>query len=538
MSENQAELLKKIGQLPLQPGVYQFFGADGRLLYIGKATSLRARVRSYFRGSTDLSGAKQLMVFQIADIKTTVVDTEPEALLLETTLIKKYKPPFNVVMKDDKNFQFIHITDDLFPQLETVRQLPLRGRTGRYFGPYTSGYAVKQTLRLLKSIFQFCISPPVVKHGQVVYPKRPCLEYQMNRCLGPCAGVISAAEYQKVFDQIERFLKGDYEPVRRYVERQMVAAAAKEQFEKAARFRDQLGAIDRLMTEQKVVSPTRENADYLSLARLNGTAAVNVFTVRRGKMIHQEVFILQHTRDQSDAEILTAFRDQYYAQTMTRPPQVYVSSEERRGRHRKLLEMGITNTAEALKRQTAAFAKRDEEAAGALAELGQAIGLSGQALKRIEVYDISNIQGKFPVASMIVFTDGRPDPAQYRKFKIQTVRQPDDFASMREVINRRVRHLPKRATGRTSPWPRPDLIIVDGGKGQLSAAKAILDAAALKIPLAALAKREEEIFLPGRPESIRLPKGSAGLHLVQRMRDEAHRFAIGFYRRRHLKSLV
>lgn len=538
MPESSEKIEGILQKLPTKPGVYQFYDSNKHLLYIGKATNLRSRVRSYFRDSTDLSSAKRLMVSRIADVKVTVVDNEPEALLLETTLIKKYKPPFNIVMKDDKNFQYFHITDDAYPVLEVTRNIPLKGRSGKYYGPYISGFSVKKTMRLLKKVFRLCASPPKTVRGKAVFPKRPCLDYQMGRCLGPCADAISAEEYAKVFEQVEEFLRGHYEPVREHVKREMERYAEAEQYEKAAQARDQLEAVDRLMVSQKVVSARREDADYLSLARMNGTAAVNVFVVRRGKLIHQQVFTLKHTRDQSDDDVLEAFREQYYAQTETLPTTVYMSTENRRGRHKKMLEMGIENAAEALKRQKASFEQQEERVKKGLQQLGKAIGMDPKKLGRIEIYDISNIQGKHSVGSMVVFRDGRAEPSQYRKFMIKEVVGANDVASLTEIVARRVRHLPTKATGATSPWPRPDLIVVDGGKPQLNAVQKVLNNARLRIPVISLAKREEEIFLPGVPEPVRLRRDSEGLYLVQRMRDEAHRFAIGFYRKRHLKGMV
>lgn len=539
-------LFNKVAGLPQQPGVYQFFDSQKKLLYIGKATNLRARVQSYFRQSTDLSPAKRFMVAQIMEMQYIVVDTEPEALLLETTLIKQHKPPYNIVMKDDKNFQYIHITNDMYPRIETVRRVERSpGRVGRYFGPYISGRAVHRTLALLKSIFHYCETPPLEKNGRIIFPKRACLDYHLDRCVGPCAQAISPQEYTKIFDQIAQFLQGYFEPIERYVRREMQRAASRNEFEKAARFRDQLQAIESLMMEQKVVSPTRENADYLSLARQNSHAAVNVFTVRRGKMIHQEVFFLQHTKGQTNEEVMSAFRDQYYAQTMTRPQRIYDTSETRRGRHRRLLAMGVTNAEQALERYVQAYQKREQRGVEGVRELAAALGMRAEDLGRIEIYDNSNIQGKYPVASMVVFEHGLPEPAQYRKFKIRTVVGPDDFASMREIMDRRLRHLPERQQknsaeqGRAGKiWPRPGLIIIDGGKGQLSAATSVLDILQLDIPIISLAKREEEIFFPNNPEPLRLPKDSPAMYFIQRMRDEAHRFAIGFYRSRHLKDFL
>lgn len=532
----RATLAKKVKELPLRPGVYQFYDAAGKLLYIGKATSLRSRVSSYFRGSTDLSDAKRFMVHQIVDVRTIVVDSEPEALLLETTLIKKHKPPYNVVMKDDKNFQYIHITDELYPRIEVVRRTD--ARSGRYFGPYISGRAVWRTLHLLKSLFRYCEQAPVVKNGQTVFPKRPCLDYHLGRCVGPCANALPPEEYALIFKKIEEFLKGDYEAIQTQVEREMKAAAKQEQFEKAARLRDQMQAIEQMMVQQKVVSSRRENADYMSLARFKAQAAVNVFTVRKGHMIHQEVFFLQNTKGQADQDILEDFCDQYYAYTVTRPPDTYLSAQVRRGRHRKLLEMGIANAEQALHLRALSLDKRERRAQAGLEELAAALKMTPEQLHRVEIYDISNIQGNFSVGSMVVFINGQSEKSQYRKFKIKRVQGPNDFASHQEVLDRRLQHLPERIKDGGKAWPTPSLIIIDGGKGQLSAAKAVIDAYALDIPIIGLAKREEEIFIPGSSEPILLPKDSAGLHLIQQMRDEAHRFAIGFYRRRHLKGLL
>ncbi len=528
--------------IPLQSGVYKFFDKDGRLLYIGKATNLRSRVQSYFRESTNLSVAKRQMVQQIDDIQITVVDNAQEALLLETTLIKKYKPRYNVVMKDDKNFQYIHITDDVYPRIETVRSLPMRGRNGEYFGPYTSGFAVKETLRLLHSLFRYCLQPPLMKKGKIVYPQRPCLEFHMGRCIGPCANAVTPEEYRLLISQVGSFLKGEYEVIRSDIERLREAAADAEEYERAARFRDQVRGIDRMMEEQKVVSTNRQNADFLSLVRDEHDAeiaAVNVFIVRQGKLTHQEVFFLSHTKNMSDEDVIDAFTSQYYSQTVTVPPAIYKSTEDRRGRNRKLLQMGKKNAAEALGRRRASFEKNEVRAEKGLKEIAQVLGKKPEELVRIEIYDISNFQGKFSVGSMVVFINGRSESSQYRKFKIKTVEGPNDFASLQEVMNRRLRHIDRKsAKGVKDPWPRPDLIVIDGGKGQLSAAASIFDLVDIDIPIISLAKREEEIFVPGSSTPLILEKGSEGYHLMQRMRDEAHRFAIGFYRKRHLKGLI
>jgi excinuclease ABC subunit C len=321
------------------------------------------------------------------------------------------------------------------------------------------------------------------------------------------------------------------------VHEQMEDAAANQQFERAAILRDQWQSIHKLMVEQKVVSTKREHADFLSLARLGNTAAVNVFIVRKGVLLHQEVFFLKHTQGQTDHDVLSAFADQYYAGGVPKPPRVYLNTETRRGRNRKLLELGVTNAVQALQRQHDEVEAREKRSLLGLKELGEAIGVDPAKLHRIETYDISHFQGKYKVGSMVVFIDGESKPAEYRKFKIKTVQGSNDFASLQEVLDRRLGHLPERARSR-EPWPVPDLLVIDGGKGQLSSVKAVMDALGVTIPVISLAKQEEEIFLPDQSESIRLPRESAGLHLIQHMRDEAHRFAIGFYRSRHLKDLV
>lgn len=474
---------------------------------------------------------------KIADVKYIVVDNESEALLLETTLIKKHQPPYNVLMKDDKNFQYIHITDEPFPRIQTTRRIPYPRTDGKFFGPFTSGFAVKRALAMLKSLFHFCTTPPSVHRGQLVFPKRPCLDYHLGRCLGPCAKRVTPEEYQQVFIQIERFFSGDYEGIERIVRTQMEKAALTEQFEKAALLRDQWQSIQKLMVEQKVVSTKREHADFLSLARLENLAAVNVFTVRKGVLLHQEVFFLKHAQGQDDHDVLCAFRDQYYAGGVPKPLRIYLNTEIRRGRNRKLLELGVTNAMQSLERQQQSAGEKEKRAKDGLSELGSAIGIAPEKLHRIETYDISHLQGKYTVGSMVVFIDGASTPSEYRKFKIKTVQGSNDFASLQEVLDRRLRHLPERARAREL-WPVPDLLVIDGGKGQLSSVKAVLDAIDCDIPVISLAKEDEEIFITGLSVSIRLPRDSAGLHLMQRMRDEAHHFAVGFYRSRHLKNLV
>src|SRR3989339_246255 len=527
-------LIKKASQLPVKPGVYQFFDQEQKLLYIGKAVNLRARVCSYFRAGTNLANAKKIMVSKIADIIFTIVDTPTEALLLETTLIKKHKPFFNVVMKDDKNFQYIHITPDIYPRLVTVRKINHQKNAGKFFGPYTSGTAVWHTLRLLKNIFRYCDFPPTQKKGKIIFPQRPCLDYQLHKCVGPCAQAITARAYQLIFQQIERFLKGDFQPIYQHLKKQMQVASRKQQYEQAANLRNQLRAIESLMAEQKVVATNRENADYFSLSCNAFQAAVNLFSVRQGKIIKQDIFILQHTKNQTDQEIINSFCDQYYAQAPHRPIKKVLSTQIRRGRNRRLLAMGMANATVALQKYQLNLQKKERQAAQGLGELAQALNFPTANFHRIEIYDISHLAGKHSVGSMVVFENGLPQVTAYRKFKIKQNLGNNDFASLQEILKRRLQHLIKN----DPLWPRPDLLIIDGGKGQLSSVRHVLKILKLNIPVLALAKKEEEIFVPAKTLSIILKKDSAGYYLIQRMRDEAHRFAIGFYRRQHLKNLT
>ena len=540
--DTKKTLQEKISKLPNNIGVYQFFDVNNKLLYIGKAVNLRSRVQSYFRVSADLSIAKQKMVQKIQDIKIIIVDSETEALLLETNLIKKHKPPFNILMKDDKNFQYIHITDDLYPKIEVVRQLYKKQNnrlvklSGKLYGPYTNGGSVRKMMRLMKALFKYCDSSPIEKRGKVIFPKRPCLDFQMNKCIGPCAGEISNKEYQDIFKQIENFLEGDYLSVKKNVNRKMKEAALSKEFEKAAKLRDQLKSLDMLSAEQKVVLKSPITADYISLAREVNFAAVNIFIIQKGKLLDQKIIILKNIKDQSDEEILKSFKDQYYTQTTRRPKAFFLSTENRKGKNKKILEMGMLNSRQALQKQKASFEKSEKNITKALKDLSKKIGIKTD-LNRVEIYDISNIQGAHAVGSMVVFIQGVPNFSSYRKFKIKTVQGADDFASLKEVLSRRLKYLNKNNKNRDS-WPKPDLIIIDGGKGQLSGVKAILDAYNLKIPVISLAKKQEEVFIPGKEKPVLLSKHSESLFLIQRMRDEAHRFAIGFYRQQHLKNLL
>lgn len=521
----------KLKHLPDQPGIYVFTDASGKKLYVGKAKNLKQRVKSYFQRTADLEPRKQIMVEKITDLDYTVVDNETEALLLEANFIQKYTPPFNVVMKDDKSFLYIKVTlGDEFPRVFPTRQVNLRDKA-KYYGPYVSAGAVYSTLRLLHKIFLYRICEKL--------PKSPCLEYHMGRCVAPCIQLVSKENYAQIIKGVMEFLDGRTRSVQIDLQRKMKAAASAKQFEQAAAYRDQLAAIIQLEQKQKVISPRKESADYVSVFREGGRAAMNVFQVREGKLVQKLNFMLQQVEDVPWDELLQSAIDLYVARTPQRPKDLFSLLNVTRGKKKKLLQLGEENAREFLRASLASWQRADVRAKESLGEVAQALGLTERP-RRIEVYDISNFQGTHAVGSMIVFTNGLPDKKMYRKFKIKTVQGSNDFAMLQEVFARRFSRL--RAGSERAPdadkWPKPDLVIVDGGKGQLSSAKQILDHYKLEIPLAGLAKRNEELYIPGQSEPIILPRDSAGLHLVQHMRDEAHRFAIGFYRSLHMKDLL
>jgi excinuclease ABC subunit C len=524
----------QLKNLPVSPGVYLYRDASRKILYVGKAKKLRNRVRSYFQRTRDLTPEKQLLVRDIADIETILVSSETEALLLEATLIKRHQPPHNIVLRDDKSFLYVRIPlDDPFPPVELVRGFNTKDRA-RYFGPYTSAGAIRGTLKMLRRIFPYrtCSNPP----------DKPCFDAHLNRCAGHDLTPTSREDYQKIISGLIRFLEGHGRDVVRDLTLAMKIASRERRFEAAAVARDRLRAVHSVLAEQNVVSPSNEHEDYLSLLRVDDAAHVNLFRVRQGKLMDREFFTLQHSRDASDAEVVGAFLEQYYSQSADHPKRVnvpvYPTERERietalqlrlavpvRGRKRKLMAMGLNNARAILASRRPNERLSSTSRQKALDEIAAALKLS-QAPARIECYDISNVQGAFPVGSMVVVEDGLPKKSDYRKFSIKTIKGPDDFHMMAEMLSRRLAR---------EDWPRPDLIVLDGGKGQLSVVRANVKTT---IPIVALAKREEEVFVPGRADSIRLPRDSEGLFLLQRIRDEAHRFAIGTYRKQHGRGTV
>jgi len=552
-----------LDNLPTKPGCYLMKDASGEIIYVGKAINLRNRVRSYFHSSADHNGKTRQMVRRIADIDTIVVGSELEALILEMNLIKKHRPHYNVRLKDDKRYPYIKVHwADPFPKVTVTRQMVNDG--ARYFGPYTSVWAVHQTLDVLRRIFPYLTCDRVITGKD----PRPCLYYDIKLCSGPCIGAIQQAGYRQMISDLCEFLEGRTEPIVDRLRREMEQAAEELRFERAAALRDQINAIERVVERQKVISPEQLDSDVVAMARVDGEACVQVFFIRSGKMIGREYFILEGTEDEENEEVLSEFIKQFYSESASVPAQVLLPQEieeaqiikqwlhtERGGKkvdfivphqgtEAELVEMATENAVETLRTLKAQWEADTNRQSEALSELQQALGLA-EPPNRIECYDISNTQGTAAVASMVVFEQGVPSKKLYRRFNIRSVEGPNDFASMEEALTRRFNRWlsaqeEKRVGARVDPSfaVLPDLLIVDGGKGQLSRAVAVLERFGLsgQVPIAGLAKQQEEIFLPGRSSSILLPRHSQGLYLLQRIRDEAHRFAITAHRKRRTKE--
>jgi len=549
------ELATTLKNLPDRPGVYLMKDDRGQVVYVGKAQSLRNRVRSYWqKQSGPMEGHRiRSVVDRITEVDYTIVDSVSEALLLENTLIKRYRPRFNVRLKDDKSYPYIKITlKDDFPRIERTRKLVNDG--SRYFGPYASASSVDESMNLIRRLFPFRTCTIDIRAGERAL-QRPCLLYHIKRCQAPCIQAIDEAAYRADIAQIEAFLEGRQELVVRALVGQMEEAAGRLEFERAGALRDKVRAIERTMESQKMAAFARTELDVVGLARQDNEAGVQLFAVRNGKLIGRDVFLLDAASDASDDEVLRSFLEQFYARATSVPPEIllpvaipdaadletFLSARRgsavrlrvpRRGEKRELMALAHRNAAETLQREHARWLADEGRTLAALEELADGLGLAAPPM-RIECYDISTFQGSETVGSMVVFEDGRPRNSEYRRFRVKTVQGPNDFASHQEVLRRRFHRARSGEEGSVEElrWRLPDLVIIDGGKGQVSAAMEILDAMGLHdLPLAGLAKEREELFLPGRSEPVLLSATSPALYLVQRLRDEAHRFAITYHR--------
>jgi excinuclease ABC subunit C len=580
-------LIERLKSVPEGPGVYLFRDEKGHVIYVGKAASLRGRMRSYFGAPQSMEVKTRVLREAIADFEYVVTHTEQEALHLEATLVKRHQPLYNVRLKDDKHYPYIKVDlADPWPRLYITRRVAKDG--GRYFGPFASASSVRKTLDITKKLFPWrsCTMNITGKEP------RPCLEYFIHRCIAPCTSYCTKEEYDDVIRQTILFLEGRTEEVVRTLESQMDAASEALEFERAANLRDQLRAIERVMETQTVATTKPTDEDVFGLARKDGEAMVQALFVRGTKLVGTDHFTLAGAQDESDGEVLASFLKQFYESATYIPRRLLLPIEvpeqellaswllERRGRpveivvpkrgeRRRLVEMAQANAREALEQAHARWLADSSKTETALEELAEALDLP-QLPRRIECYDISNIQGTNAVGSMVVFVDGRPKPQEYRRFRIKTVRGSNDFAMMQEVLRRRFRKAsaPKERVDETAAaedgssvdgdsllapsererrisqaeaWARlPDLLIIDGGKGQLSAALEVLREAGLEpvVPAAGLAKRNEELFVKDRSQPIVLERGSQALFLVQRVRDEAHRFAITYHRGMRQKKSI
>ena len=553
------------------------------MLYVGKAANLRNRIRSYFGSPTNLEPKIRKMVGHVADFEYVVTESEAEAVILENTFIKRDRPRYNARLKDDKTYPYIKIDlNEAFPQVYFTRRVLQDG--ARYFGPYASAGSIRKTMNLLKRLFPYRSCTKAITGTDA----RPCLEYYIHRCAAPCIGNVTREEYRQVIQQVILFMEGRTESVLRDLKQKMRAASEALEFERAAILRDQVQTIERVNEAQKVVSQKRGDEDVVALAQSGGEAWVEVFFIRNGKLTGRDHFLMEGTQDEQPAHVLDQFVKQFYDTAPRIPGEVVLQhpledaaaiqawlTQKRghrvrlhvpqRGEKRRLVEMVAENAAQGLQQRAVKWLADSGNLQQAMEEVQAALNLP-RLPKRIECYDISNIQGSNPVGSMVVFEDGRPKSSHYRRFQIKDVQGVDDYSMMQEMLRRRFKRLSEQVradigngsgddpgeeganetvgsaqakTGET--WGIiPDLVIIDGGKGHLSAVLQVFLELGLMdtVPLSSLAKENEELYVPHDPDPILLPRGSQGLFLVQRVRDEAHRFAITYHRQRRSKSAV
>jgi excinuclease ABC subunit C len=542
----------QVRALPTQPGVYLFRGDSDAVLYVGKAKSLRARVRSYFRGGDSRAAMGQL-IDRVQRVEVIVTQSEGEALHLEQNLIKRHRPPFNVRLRDDKSYPYIAVTvGDDYPRVMFTRERHRRGVV--YVGPYAAAKKVRETLDVLNRVFPYrpCEGPKPGRHSGV-----PCLDYHIERCLAPCVGYVSKDEYREIIDGVIEFLSGESRPIQRELERKMQEAAERQAFEEAARYRNRLFAVRHLAERQAADRRNLGTVDVIGLAVGAAVAAVQVFPLRDGRLVDRHGFTLENVAGQDAATLLEAFCLEYYGSAPSIPPLVVVPAEvgdtdglaeflssrrgskvevrsAQRGEKKRLQELAQRNAALALGSEELAAERKRLRRIEALEELREALNLESLPI-RVECFDVSNLQDESPVGSMVVFQDAVPKKAHYRKFGVRHPGGQDDFSMIAEIVSRRFARLrPATADDYDEGYAQaPNLVVIDGGKGQLAAALEAIKAYDLpRVAVIALAKREEEVYVPGRSDPIRLPRDSAGLQLLQRIRDEAHRFAIGFHRSR------
>ena len=564
----------RLQSAPEKPGVYLMKDAQDNVIYVGKAVVLRNRLRSYFGSPSGQTPKIRRLVPRIADFEFIVTDTEAEALILENTLIKRYKPRYNARLKDDKTYPFLKIDlSEEFPRVYITRQVAKDG--ARYFGPFASASSVRRTMDLVKKLFPYRSCTKTITGSD----PRPCLEYFIHRCVAPCSGYASKEEYAEVIRQVIMFMEGNTEVVTKGLRQAMGDASENLEFERAGVLRDQIRSIERVAEQQKMDSNPIGDLDVVAMAQEGSEAWVEAFFIRRGKLVGRDRFFMEGAEEESPGVVLGQFAKQFYESATMVPPTILLQHEleehdlildwlkqrrggsvkllyPKRGQNKKLMDVVAENASQSLTQQRVKWLNNASVIQQAVADLQEELSLPALP-QRMECYDISHIQGTSLVGSMVVFQDGRPKPAHYRRFRIKSVEGVDDYASMQEMLRRRFKRLADtRAKGRsadsTAPttigpagqessgdtWGVvPDLVLIDGGKGHLSAAlEVLLDLGLDDVPLASLAKENEWLFVPHTPEPIILPRKSQALYLVQRLRDEAHRFAITYHRNLRSKS--
>jgi excinuclease ABC subunit C len=541
------DLFDKVKTLPTNPGIYQFKNEAGKIIYIGKAKNLRNRVHSYFQDNRPVDAKTKALMRKISDVEVIVTDSEAEALILEDTLVKKHKPKYNIMLKDDKSYPYVRVTNEPYPRIFPTRKLIRDG--SKYYGPYTEVRNLRIVMKTVRSLFMlrscdFHLTDETVNNKKY----KLCLDYHIKKCEGPCEGLISKEIYNLKVKQAVQILNGKTRDIERLLESEMERLATEMKFEEAALVRNRYLILKDFVSQQKIVSVELLDRDVFALARIDDSACALLFKIRDGKLIGRRHYIITNTLGKSDEEIIQTAIEKWYLESDFIPNEIILQCEPEQanfiqnwlsklagrnvvlqipkiGDKKKLINMAITNAEFQLRDYHLAMAKREQTVPRILQSLQRDLRLSKPPV-RIECYDNSHIQGSELVSSMVVFVDGKPKKSDYRKFKIQSVEGNDDFAAMREVIQRRFSKV------EDEKWQLPDLIIIDGGKGQLSSAVDTLKSLGFsdKVPVIGLAKRLDEIFFPGKKESLLLPKTSSSLRLIQQLRDEAHRFAITYHR--------
>jgi excinuclease ABC subunit C len=541
----------KLARLPDRPGVYLYRDAKAQVIYVGKAASLKSRVRSYFQESRAPDPKTDALVRQIADLEYIVTDNELEAMMLEANLVRKHRPRYNIILRDDKHYPFLRLTtDEEFPRLLVARRVRNDGST--YFGPFYPATAMRETLRLTRQLFPLRTCSIIID-GRL---ERPCIQYAIHRCNAPCTGWETQEGYAQTVRDVQRFLEGKGDDLAQRLTDEMEAAATEEKFERAAVLRDQIQSLNKVRERQKIISTEEVDQDVIGVVRQGSDACVELFFVRKGRLVGQEAFFFDKVSGWSDGEILSAFVRQFYVKAVVPAPELLLSeaipepelvtewlsglagrrvtlSTPQRGSRREFVAMAEANAAIALQNH---LLSRDDRQQYVLEELRRALSLPG-APNRIEGYDISNIQGTEQVGSMVVWENGDLKKDDYKRFRIRTVAGADDFASLREVLSRRFAKALEQGS------VLPDLVLIDGGRGQLNVGLSVLQELGLDwLPVIGLAKQHEEVYVGESPQPLALDPTSPALHTLQRIRDEAHRFAITYHKklrdRRTIQSVL